>query len=96
MNNTATDQNKAMSGGIGDKQQIALIASHLMQALHIPQGSHLVRFFGSGQEQNNRQALIRWIEIHIDEIDPDETETRLKHLAKKQKTAARKNHATNK
>jgi len=64
------------------KNQIQLIASYLMQALHIPDGDHLVRFLGTGKEKSNRQALVHWIEAHLDEINPDDAEKRLKHLAR--------------
>jgi 16S rRNA U1498 N3-methylase RsmE len=65
------------------KHQIQLIVSYLMQVLRIPDGNHLVLFFGSGQERDNRQALMSWVEIHIDEFDPSETEKRLRSLANK-------------
>jgi len=63
------------------KNQIQLIASYLMQALHIPDGDHLVRFFGTGHENSNGEALVHWIETHLDEINLDDAEKRLKHLA---------------
>jgi len=75
--NTAVDQMKSLQR----KNQVQLIASYLMRALRIPNGNHLVLFFGTGNEQNNRQALVHWIEMHLDEIDPDDAEERLKYLA---------------
>ena len=71
-------------GCVGDsrsEQQLRLIVSYLMQALGIPDGDHLVLTFGTGRERNNRQALMYWVAQHLDEIDPDETEERLKKLA---------------
>jgi len=71
-------------GCVGDsrsEQQLRLIVSYLMQALRIPDGDHLVLTFGTGRERNNRQALMYWVAQHLDEIDPDETEERLKKLA---------------
>lgn len=65
------------------QRQIRLIVSYLMQALRIPDGDHLVLIFGTGHERNNRQALMTWVEKHLDEIDPDETEQRLRKLADK-------------
>ena len=63
------------------EQQLRMIVSYLMQALRIPDGDHLVLTFGTGRERNNRQALMYWVAQHLDEIDPDETEERLKKLA---------------
>jgi len=65
------------------KRQIELIANYLMQVLHIPDGKHVILFFGTGEEKDNRQALVTWVEKHIDEVDPDEAEQRLKLLANK-------------
>ena len=66
-----------------EKRQIELIASYLMQILQIQNSDHLVLFFGTGQEKNNYQALISWVEKHMDDIDSDKAEVRLKHLANK-------------
>jgi len=63
------------------QRQLRLIVSYLMQALRIPDGDHLVLVFGTGRERNNRQALMYWVAQHLDEIDPDEAESRLKKLA---------------
>jgi len=80
--NTAVEQNQVIdTRSRNQKHQIGRIASYLMQALHIPNGNHLILFFGTGHEVNNRQALIHWIEIHLDEINPDDAEIRLKELA---------------
>ena len=65
------------------QRQVRLIVSYLMQLLRIPDGDHLVLIFGSGNERNNREALMTWVEKHLDEIDPDETEQRLSKLADK-------------
>lgn len=82
--------NEAMSQLLTDEiemrnrqRQLRLIVSYLMQALRIPDGDHLVLTFGTGHERNNRQALMYWVEQHLDEIDPDETELRLRKLANK-------------
>ncbi|MFQ5518570.1 MAG: hypothetical protein ACE5E3_01075 [Mariprofundus sp.] len=80
--------NKAMTQFLTDEvdirnrqRQLRLIVSYLMQTLRIPDGDHLVLIFGSGRERNNRQALMHWVEQHLDEFDPDETELRLRRLA---------------
>jgi len=80
--NTAPEQlQPTKTKSIGQRQQIHLIASYLMQVLHIPDGDHLVQYFGTGHAQNNQQALMQWVETHLDEINPDEAEQRLKHMA---------------
>jgi len=81
MMNKAVDSMVAVGTGTqNSKHQIQLIVSYLMQALNIPEGNDLVRFFGSGHEQDNRQALAYWIETHLDEINPDHAERRLRKL----------------
>jgi len=63
------------------RRQIAKLVDHLITILRIPDGSHLVPFFGNGYERDNRQALASWVEKHINEIDPNEAEQRLRLLA---------------
>jgi len=78
MNKITTYENQSDSS---KQRQLRLIVSYLMQALRIPDGDHLVLIFGTGQERNNRQALMHWVEQHLDDIDPDEAEHRLRALA---------------
>jgi len=62
-------------------RQMCLIVSYLMQVIHIPDGNHLIQAFSSGHESTNREALVHWVEKHLDEIDPDDAECRLRKLA---------------
>lgn len=79
--NKLMHQNSSDNVSHSEQRQLRLIVSYLMQVLRIPDGDHLVLTFGSGNERNNRQALMYWVAQHLDEIDPDETEIRLRILA---------------
>lgn len=65
------------------RRQIARIVSNLMIVLRIPDGNHLVMFFGSGHERSNREALITWVSSILHEFDSDEAEARLEKLARR-------------
>ena len=64
------------------KRQARRIADYLMTVLRIPDGTHLVLFFGTGLERNNREAIATWIEATLAERDADATEARLAELAR--------------
>ena len=63
------------------KRQVRRIADYLMTVLRIPDGTHLVLFFGTGLERDNREAIATWIEATLAERDADATEARLAELA---------------
>jgi len=54
------------------------IAAMLMQILELSQGDSLVPLFGTGHETNNLDAITHWVELHMHEIDDEETLLRLK------------------
>jgi len=67
------------------KQQAVKIAGYLMTVLQIPEGNHLVMFFGDGDEHSNRDAIAVWVGRTIHECDAYETEERLEQLARRAK-----------
>jgi len=57
------------------------IAAMLMQILGLSQDDSLVPLFGTGHETNNLDAITHWVELHMHEIDDEETLLRLKSAA---------------
>jgi len=63
-----------------DDSQTVRIVDYLIESLRIPEGDHLVTFFGSGTEASNREAMMTWIHGLDHEYDADEAEYRLARL----------------
>jgi len=63
-----------------DVSQAVRIVDYLIESLRIPEGDHLVTFFGSGTEASNREAMMTWICGLSHEYDADEAEYRLARL----------------
>jgi len=56
-----------------------------MTVLRIPDGNHLVMFFGKGNERSNHDALMTWVSSIYNEFDADEGDVRLEELARRVK-----------
>ena len=67
------------------QRQIVRIVDYLITILRIPEGNHLVMFFGSGNERSNREAINNWVTSILHEFDSDEAEMRLEKLARRAK-----------
>jgi len=57
------------------------IASLLIQILGLSQDDSLVAVFGTGHETNNLDAITHWVELHLNEINDEETLLRLRNSA---------------
>lgn len=63
-----------------ERRQSVRLAQALLVAFRIPEGRGLVGVFGNGNEHDNLEALVSWVEHRLCDPDPTLAEAALPHL----------------